>query len=168
MVRCKRSKSQWPSLWPFKVTQVKSDGAVGLPMHDFLLLFNSVIHNPAFLLDKKLNYLGFDLSRSFKVKYDSTVGFIIYDLPPVFNTDTWPNFVSLQDTSLQNLSGLDLTFHRSLMIGPKFDQPTPTITPGKFFSKVKSLIAWARGKAGTEVNLLYFLRYLFTATQTDR
>ncbi len=41
--RYKPSKSQWPWQWPFKVNKVKYNCTNGLPIHTFLLMFNSNI-----------------------------------------------------------------------------------------------------------------------------
>ncbi len=40
-MRYKALKSEWPWLWPFKSFKVKSNGAVGLSVYEFLLVSNS-------------------------------------------------------------------------------------------------------------------------------
>ena len=63
--------------------KAKCEGAIVLPIYDFLLMFNSNIWpNTALLRDLRLQNFGdldFDLSRSLKVKCNSAVGLSIYE-----------------------------------------------------------------------------------------
>ena len=61
---------------------VKCDGTIGFPIHEFLLVFNSNIWpNSAPLQDIKLQNLcdlDFNLSRALKVKCNDAIGLHIY------------------------------------------------------------------------------------------
>ena len=69
--------------------------------------------------------LDIDLSRSLKVKCDSVTGLPIYGFILIFNSNTWPNSVPLQDISFQNPSDLDTDLPRSL----KLNVITPMDSP---------------------------------------
>ena len=56
--------------------------------------------------------LGFDVSRSFKVKCDSVIGIPIYAFLLMFNNKIWPNFAPLQDIRVRNLSDLEIDLSR--------------------------------------------------------
>ncbi len=60
--------------------------------------------------------LGFDLSRSLKVKCDSVIGLPIYGFLLMFNSNIWPSSAPLRDIRLQSLSDLDCELSRSLRV----------------------------------------------------
>ncbi len=66
----KSSKSAWPWLWPFNATKIKCNVATGLPIYNFLLVFNSdTWPNSTPLHDislRNLSGLDIDLSRSLR------------------------------------------------------------------------------------------------------
>ena len=69
--------------------KVKYNGAIGLPIYGFLLMFNTNIGaNYAPFWDRRLQSvsdLDFDLSRSLKFKCDSAIGLPIYGFLLIFN-----------------------------------------------------------------------------------
>ena len=71
--------------------KVKCDGAIGLLIYGFLLMFNSNIWpNTALLGDislQNMSDLAFDLSRSLKVKSNGEIGLPIYDFLLVANSN---------------------------------------------------------------------------------
>ncbi len=56
----------------------------------------------------------FDLSGSFKVKYNSIIGLPIYGFLVVSSSNIWPNSPPLRDISFQNPSDLDIDLARSV------------------------------------------------------
>ncbi len=102
--------------------KVKCDSVIGLPIFDFLLMFNSNIWpETAPLRDirlRSLSDLEFDFSRSLKVKCDSVIGLPIYAFLLMFNTNSniWLSSAPLQDIRLWNLSDLQFHLSRSLKV----------------------------------------------------
>ncbi len=80
---------------PSRPLKVKYDGMIGLPVYDFLLMFNGNIGpNWAPSGDIRLLNLGdldFDLSRSLKVKCKGAIGLPIYGFLLMFNSNIGPN-----------------------------------------------------------------------------
>ncbi len=95
----------------------KANSAIGLLTYGFLLIFNSNIYsNSAPLRDISLQIalgLGFDFSRSLKVKCYSTNWLPMYGLLLMFNSNIWPNAAPVQDITLWNLSHIDVDLARS-------------------------------------------------------
>ncbi len=61
--------------------------------------------------------IEFEHSRSLKVKSDGAVGLIkICYFLSVPNSNIWPNWASLRDASLHNVSHLDFDLSRSLKL----------------------------------------------------
>ncbi len=76
-------------LW--RSLKVKSDGAIGLPLYGFLLVFNSNIWPSLVCLQDlttlKFRVLEFDLSMSLTVKSNGSVGLHIYGFLLVSNSN---------------------------------------------------------------------------------
>ncbi len=85
--------------------------------------------NTALLRDinlQNMSDLDFNLSRSLKVKCESAIGFPIYGLLLVFNSNIVPNSASLQDIRLQIWLTLNLTFHSRSNPMVQLDSPYMT------------------------------------------
>ena len=104
--------------------------AVGMTNADFLQTFikNSLLQTKTIEILGQLSHstspcvyrivghfqhLNFDLSRPFKVKYDSVIGLPIYVFLEVSSRNTWPHPAHLQDTSFQtpDLKKMTLTLN---------------------------------------------------------
>ena len=113
--------------------KVKCDSAIGLPIYDFLLMFNSNIGpNWALMRDIRLRNFGdldFDLSRSLKVKSNGAPRLPIYDFLSVSNSNYMPNSHCLGVIATRK------NFSYLLSLGPNFGPPKPTLTLKQFFSK---------------------------------
>ncbi len=114
--------------------KVKCDGTIGVPIHGFLLMFNSNIGpNWAPLRDISLvslqnpSDLDFDLSRSLKVKSNGSVGLPIYDFLLVSNSNYMSNSHPLGVIAARK------KFSYLLSLGPKFGPPPgPPLLWGDF------------------------------------
>ncbi len=126
---------------------MKGHGVIGLPIYGFLLMFNSNIGpNQAPLRDIRLQNLcdlDFDLSRSLKVKSSGAFRLAIYDFILVSNSNYMSVCHRLEVLDTQKL------FSYLLSLGPNFEPPTPTLTPGGFFSKSNHFFP-GRRKAATK------------------
>ncbi len=71
--------------------------------------------------------LEFDLPRSLKVKSNGAVGLPIYDFLLVSNSNYMSNSHRLGVIATRKI------FSNLLSLGPNFDPPRPTHTPGQFF-----------------------------------
>ncbi len=114
----KPSKSEWYRFDLSRSFKVKSDGAFGHLIYNFLLMFNSKlwpISGPLRHISlQNLSDLGRGLSRSSNVKCDGNKAIPIYDFLLVFNSTTWPNTALLRDISLEKLSGIEIVFSMSV------------------------------------------------------
>ncbi len=73
---------------------LKCDGAIRLPIYDFLLIFNSnICPNSVPLWDiTHQNMSDCDLPRSLKVECDGGIEVTIYDFILEFHSNIWPNY----------------------------------------------------------------------------
>ncbi len=115
--------------YPGAILNVKYDSVIGLPMYDFLLMFNSNIEpNSAPLRDIRLQNFGdldFDLSRSLKVKCEGTIGHPIHGFLLMCNSNIGPDWAPLWDINLQNLGDLEFDLSRSLKVESQWRSWTP-------------------------------------------
>ncbi len=91
--------------------KVICDDVIGLPIYDFLLMFNSNLWPKSAASQdirlRNLSDLEFDRLRSLKVNCDSAIELSIYAFLIMFNSNIWHNSAPLQDIRLQNLSDLE-------------------------------------------------------------
>ena len=72
-------------------------------------------------LSQSLNGIDFDLTGSLEMKYDGGVGlYVFHDFLFRFNSNTLPNSLSLQTTSLWNLNEPDFNLLRSFNVKCNF------------------------------------------------
>ncbi len=82
-------KSEWPWLW-----KVRADGPRGLPVYDFLLVFNSSVcpneahlRDPAFNIWVALNDIELGFSRSLVLKSNSADGLPMYNFLLMYDSE---------------------------------------------------------------------------------
>ena len=92
--------------------------------------------------------LEFDLSGSLKVKSNGAGGLPIYDFPLVSNSNYMYNSHHLGVIATQKISSYLLS------LGPNFDPHTPTLTPGRFFSKSNGFLPGSEGRPPPKMKLI--------------
>ncbi len=122
--------------------------------------------------------LTLNLQGQIEVNYDSEVGLLIHDFHSLFNSNTLPNSVPLQTTSLRNLNDPDFDLSRSFNVKYNFatdfllvsssedmsiSRGLAVIGAGKIFyylakildnqRKIESLLPWSEGRFPQKLKL---------------
>ncbi len=107
-----------------------------------------------------------DLKRALKVKSNGVVWLPIYDFLLVSNSNYMSNLHRLGVDSHSKKSFINL-----LSLGPNFDPtPTPTLTPGRFFSKLNGFLPGSQGRLPPKMELIgwIFFDIFLTDTHADK